>query len=237
MGIRNKLGVILMILAALLQPVFLIFMAYKKIPYRSLFGLLSLGIALLVFFFAFEQRRPQARELVVIAIMSVLSALGRALFVAVPSVKPTSAVVIITGMQFGPVPGFVTGAMSALVSNMLFGQGPFTLWQMYAWGMMGLFAGLFSEKGLFKHRAVLLIFGFVSGVLFGWFMNLQYLAGYVSDINRGSILLTYTASVSFDLAHGISNVVFLALLAPSWGRKLNRLKEKYGMMRGEDLCM
>ena len=76
-----------------------------------------------------------------IAVLSVIGALGRAVFAVIPSFNPNSAVVIIAGMQFGPLAGFLTGSLSALASNMLLGQGPWTLWQMTAWGMMGCFAG------------------------------------------------------------------------------------------------
>ena len=103
------------------------------------------------FFIAFEMKKPKPRDLMPIAVL------------------------IIAGMQFGPLAGFLTGSLSALASNMLLGQGPWTLWQMTAWGMMGCFAGVFQRTGIFKHRGLLYSYGFLSGILFGWFMNLHYL--------------------------------------------------------------
>ena len=107
------------------------------------------------FFIAFEMKKPKPRDLMPIAVLSVIGALGRAVFAVIPSFNPNSAVVIIAGMQFGPLAGFLTGSLSALASNMLLGQGPWTLWQMTAWGMMGCFAGVFQRTGIFKHRGLL----------------------------------------------------------------------------------
>lgn len=182
------------------------------------------------FFIAFERSRPRPRDLVPVAVMSVIGALGRALFAAVPSFKPTTAIVMITGMQFGPQAGFLTGALSALVSNLFLGQGPWTLWQMFAWGMIGYVSGIFQKRGWFRHRIVLYLFGMISGIGFGWFLNLQYLLGYVNPITVKAVLASYAASFSFDVTHGISTVVFLAVLEKPWGKKLHRLKRKYGIL-------
>lgn len=184
----------------------------------------------LPFFIAFEMKKPKPRDLMPIAVLSVIGALGRAVFAVIPSFNPNSAVVIIAGMQFGPLAGFLTGSLSALASNMLLGQGPWTLWQMTAWGMMGCFAGVFQRTGIFKHRGLLYLYGFLSGILFGWFMNLQYLIGYVYPLTMGAVIASCVASITFDLAHGISTLIFLFILERPWGKKLKRLKVKYGIL-------
>lgn len=184
----------------------------------------------LPFFITFEMKKPKPRDLMPIAVLSVIGALGRAVFAVIPSFNPNSAVVIIAGMQFGPLAGFLTGSLSALASNMLLGQGSWTLWQMAAWGMKGCFAGVFQRMGVFKHRTILYSYGFLSGILFGWFMNLQYLIGYVYPLTMGAVIAACIASFTFDLAHGISTLIFLALLERPWGKKLKRLKIKYGIL-------
>lgn len=184
----------------------------------------------LPFFITFEMKKPKPRDLMPIAVLSVIGALGRAVFAVIPSFNPNSAVVIIAGMQFGPLAGFLTGSLSALASNMLLGQGPWTLWQMAAWGMMGCFAGVFQRMSVFKYRIILYSYGFLSGILFGWFMNLQYLIGYVYPLTMGAVIAACVASFTFDLAHGISTLIFLALLERPWGKKLKRLKLKYGIL-------
>lgn len=188
-------------------------------------------ILLMIPFFAeFEKSRPRSRDIVPVAVMSALAALGRVLFAAIPNFKPTSAIVIITGMQFGSQAGFLTGALSALVSNLFLGQGPWTVWQMFAWGVIGYVSGIFQRQGWFEHRSILYLFGMVSGIAFGWFLNLQYLLGYVNPITFKAIFASYAASFGFDIAHGISTVVFLALLEKPWSKKLHRLKIKYGIL-------
>ncbi|MCF2554802.1 ECF transporter S component [Faecalicatena contorta] len=182
------------------------------------------------FLVVFERRKPMPRDIVPIAVLSVLGALGRVLFAAIPSFNPNSAIVIITGMQFGPLAGFLTGSMSALASNMLLGQGPWTLWQMTAWGIMGCLAGMFERMGWFSHRVVLYGFGFLSGILFGWFMNLQYLLGYVNPLTWKAFAASCASSFVFDLAHGGSTFLFLLIMERPWGRKLKRLRTKYGIL-------
>lgn len=193
---------------------------------------------LALFFRSFERRKPRPRDIVPIAVMSAIGALGRILFAAIPNFKPTSAIVIITGMQFGPMAGFLTGALSALASNMFLGQGPWTPWQMIAWGLIGFFAGIFQKKRWFQHRWVLYTFGMLSGILFGWLMNLWYLVGYVNPITWQTTLAAYAASAVMDATHGIATVLFLLLLEKSWGKKLHRIKIKYGILEKEDqTCM
>lgn len=182
------------------------------------------------FFVRFEMGRPRPRDLVPIAVMSVLGALGRTLFAAIPSFNPNSAIVMISGMQFGPLAGFLTGSLSALASNMLLGQGPWTIWQMTAWGMMGYLGGVFQKKGWFRSRLVLYSFGFLMSICFGWLMNFQYLFGYVNPLTWEAVALSCVSSLPFDLAHAASTVLFLFVLEKPWGKKLARLKIKYGIL-------
>ena len=95
---------------------------------------LVLGIGWL----AYERRRPSARMVAVVAVLAALAALGRDAFVALPDVKPITAMALVVGYSLGPLPGFAVGALGMLASNFLLGQGPYTPWQMAAWGMVGL---------------------------------------------------------------------------------------------------
>lgn len=125
--------------------------------------LLLIVYAMLPFFFLFENRRPQARELVVIAVLCAIGVAGRAAFFMVPQFKPVAAVVILAGVCFGAESGFLVGAMTAFVSNFFFGQGPWTPWQMFAFGLIGFLAGLlFKEGRLPRKRLPLCAFGAVA---------------------------------------------------------------------------
>ena len=116
------------------------------------------------FLMIFEKRRPRARELVVIAVMTALGVAGRAAFYMLPQFKPIAATVIITGVSLGCEAGFITGALTAFVSNMFFGQGPWTPWQMFALGLLGFISGLVFRKDIRTktQRALLCLYGALS---------------------------------------------------------------------------
>ena len=110
-------------------------------------SLLLIVYAMLPFFVRFEHKKPQARELVTIAVMSAVAVASRAAFIMVPFFKPLTGIVMITGMALGPEAGFLTGAISGFVSNFIFGQGPWTPWQMFAFGVAGFLAGVLAKRG------------------------------------------------------------------------------------------
>lgn len=200
------------------------------------YGLLSILFILMImipFFLSFEKRRPEARELVVIAVMAGIGALGRMAFAPIPSFKPTSAVVIITAMVFGPEAGFLTGAVAALTSNLFFGQGPWTPWQMFCWGMIGFVAGMLRNAGWLKSKLSLVIFGFLTGFGFGWVMNIWYIIGFIRPITYQAIIAAYISSFWFDFTHALSTVIFLLVLAEPWIKKLERIKIKFGLLESE----
>lgn len=103
-----------------------------------LLSLVLLCAALLPLFLRLERRKLEPRELVLLAVLAALAAVSRIPFAALPSVKPVSAIVILSAYVFGAEAGFLIGAVAALVSNLYFGQGPWTPWQMFAWGWSGL---------------------------------------------------------------------------------------------------
>ncbi|MCD1259874.1 ECF transporter S component [Paenibacillus athensensis] len=188
-------------------------------------------VALLPFFIRFELRSIQARELVLLALLAAIAAISRVPFAPLPSVQPTSFVIIASALAFGAESGFLIGAVAALVSNMFLGQGPWTPWQMFAWGMIGWSAGLLNVRGrLASHRWALLLFGFGWGLLFGWIMNFWSVTGLLALHDWSAVAAIYAASFYFDLAHALSNVFFLALFARPWLHILARFKRKYGLL-------
>ena len=116
-------------------------------------------LACVPLFLSFERRKPQPREILTIAVMSAISVAGRCLFVVTPGFKPVAAITAITGFSLGAEAGFLTGATSALVSNMFFGQGPWTPFQMFTWGMIGFIAGLLGKTGIMHKKIPLILFG------------------------------------------------------------------------------
>lgn len=189
-----------------------------------------MGLTMIPFFARFEVRKISSREIVILAILAAIAAVSRVPFAPLPSVQPTSFVIIITGLVFGAESGFIVGAVAAIVSNIFLGQGPWTPWQMYAWGMIGMTAGLFRNTWWMKQMWGKLLFGFVWGYLFGWFMNLWIIVSAIENFTWEFFISIYVASIYFDLAHALSNVFFLLVFSSSWIRILQRFKRKYGLL-------
>ena len=111
-------------------------------------------LSLAAFLVSYESRHPSARDLVVIAVMTAIGTVSRAAFIMLPNIKPVTGIIMITGASLGPEAGFLTGILTAFVSNFFFGQGPWTPWQMFAYGLGGLIMGLLCKKGLLNRRNI-----------------------------------------------------------------------------------
>ena len=180
---------------------------------------------------AFEWRRGGARELAAVAVMTGISVIGRVLFAPLPGFKPVSAVVILTGLSFGPLAGFMTGAATALLSNFFFGQGPWTAFQMLAWGAVGFLSGLFSRSRLRRNPILLLLLGVLGGVLFSALTDLWTTVAATGTLLPAAYLTFLISGAPFTLLYAVSNVLFLLLLTRPILRKTDRLKQKYGLFR------
>ncbi|MCI8336573.1 MAG: ECF transporter S component [Peptococcaceae bacterium] len=187
-------------------------------------------LALIVFLFFgvlwFEGQTYGAATLILLALCIVMGALGRVVFAWLPSVQPTSFIVIICGMVFGGRFGFMVGVGAAFSSNLLLGHGPWSLWQMAAWGGMGLFSGVLGAY-LASHRMLLVSWGFVSGLLFGVGMNVWSVLTFMPSFSWGALVTACATSIYFDLAHGLSNSIFLYWQGERWQKLLLRAKKQY----------
>lgn len=188
------------------------------------------------FFLIFERRQPQARELVVLAVLCAIAAASRAAFIMVDFFKPMSAVIMISGIAFGPISGFLVGAVSVFASNFIFGQGPWTPWQMFAYGFAGFLAGGLSQMGLLKkNKLKLALFGFLAIVLvIGPLLDTSSLLTMSATINRAVAGATYLAGLPVNLVHGACTFLTLYFFANPMFEKLDRVKEKYGMLEDDD---
>ena len=132
----NKLLKITEIIMLVLVPAILILCAYFNIEHTAVITLVTVILSIIPFFIHFEKQKPRPRDIMPIVVLSAIAVAGRIIFAPFPNFKPVSAIVIISGVCFGKQNGFMTGAITALASNMFFGQGPWTPWQMYAWGLI-----------------------------------------------------------------------------------------------------
>jgi hypothetical protein len=187
-----------------------------------------LGLALLAGFAWYERRRPPARVVGVVAVLAALAVVGRLAFAAIPNVKPTTDIVLFAGYALGSVPGFAVGAIAAIASNVFLGQGPWTVWQMAAWGACGVGGGVlaWATRGRELSRIQLAIACGVAGLAFGAFMDV-----YQWTLAARQDLATYVAisgtSLPYNVAHAVGNVVFCLLIGPVFVRSLRRYRRRF----------
>lgn len=201
----------------------------KKYYFISLLIILE---TMIPFAFAFENRKPKARELVIISSLCAIGVAGRTVFFMLPQFKPVAAIVIISGVAFGGETGFLVGAITAFVSNFFFGQGPWTPWQMFSFGIIGFLAGIMFQKGILrKTKTDMCVFGFlVTFVIYGGIMNPASVIMWQSNININMVLSSYVMGMPFDFIHAVSTVFFLFFAAEPMLEKLERIKIKYGLI-------
>ncbi len=174
-------------------------------------------------------RKLEAEEVVLIAALAAIAAVGRTILAPLPSIQPVSFIVICTAAVFGWRTGALVGILAALVSNLFLGQGPWTLWQMLGWGLMGMTSG-WLFYGYHHPKSIKMAFGFIAGLIFGWIMNLWYLVSYVDAVSWTGFLVAYGTSFYMDLLHAVSNVFFIGVFADPLEKILVRVRTKYGIL-------
>lgn len=191
---------------------------------------LMIGQMLIPFFMAFEGRRPQARELVIMAVLCALAVAAR-VAIPIPNFKAIYGVIMIAGIALGPEPGFLVGAVAAFVSNMFRGQGFHTPWQMMAYGACGLILGFLFRKGKLPRKPLLMgIVGFLVVLLFaGPLLDVCNVLMMPIAMNKQSILAMFGAGFAVNISQAVSTLVVLLLMAKPLLGKLDRIKAKYGM--------
>ena len=189
--------------------------------------IISLGVAvlsLLLFYTGIEEKKIGSRRMVLTAIFVALTVVGR----FIPVFKPVTALTVIAAVYLGAESGFLVGSLSALISNIYFGQGPWTPFQMLAWGLIGLFAGYLAQP-LKKHRWALLLYGVLSGVFFSFIMDIWTVLWYNGSFSWELYLAALVSAIPYTVIYAVSNFVFLFFLARPMGQKLERIKVKYGV--------
>jgi energy-coupling factor transport system substrate-specific component len=175
----------------------------------------------------YEHARPTARLAAMVATMAGLAALGRIAFAPLPDVKPTTDIIVLTGYVLGGAPGFAVGATGALASNVVFGQGPWTPWQMGAWGITGLLgAALGAATGRRVPRVPLALFCGAMGLLFGAIMDFSTLATFSGEHTLDQYLAISSTALPFNIAHAVGNVAFCLAFGPALVRALERFRAR-----------
>jgi energy-coupling factor transport system substrate-specific component len=186
-----------------------------------------LGLALAGGFAWYERSDPSSKVVALVATLAALAALGRVAFAALPDVKPTTDIVLLSGFVLGAAPGFAVGSVAALASNFFFGQGPWTPWQMFAWGVIGLIgAGLGRLSGRRLGRLPLTVACGLAGLLFGVILNFSTWVTFSGDLTLDHYLVIAGSALPFDLTHAIGNVFFCIAFGPALVRALLRFRAR-----------
>ncbi len=192
----------------------------------NLISLLVAVLACIPFFVNFEKGRTGTAKMIIIAVMTAVVAATR----AIPAFKPTTAVIIITAVGFGAESGFLVGALSAVVSNMFLGQGPWTPIQMFAWGIVGFFAGVMAEKGWLNNIVLLVVYGVIGAALYSVIVDLWSVVSMNGGFNWGQYIVYATGSLPYTAKYAAENAVFLIALKYPVGAIFERIKTKYNIV-------
>ncbi len=175
----------------------------------------------------YERSRPPSQVVALVAALAALAIAGRIAFAAFPNVKPTTDIVIFAGYALGPAPGFAVGALTAVISNFWFGQGPWTPWQMAAWGLCGLLGAALALGTRNVGRLTLAAVCGFAGILYGALLNFSLMATYGGDLSVKHFLVLELRAVPFDAAHAIGNMTFALIAGPAMIRMLVRFRERF----------
>lgn len=232
-GKVSKSGLISALVSIILIPfVLYIGIVFFRGQKYYFIALLILLLAMAPFFILFEGRKPKARELVLLASLCAIGVAGRGVLFMFPQCKPVLAICIVVGISLGAETGFFVGASTMLLSNMLFSQGPWTPFQMFALGLIGFLSGIIFRRGLIKPtRLSLASFGLFSSVfIYGAILNPSFALLYASELNWGIISAYYVTGFPMDLIQGIATACFLWYGGIPMLEKLERVKQKYGLL-------
>jgi energy-coupling factor transport system substrate-specific component len=191
----------------------------------GLTSVILVALTIGAFFFEFEGSAIGSKEIAIVGILSTVSAVIRIPFAAIPSVQPCTYLIICSGYVYGPLAGFMVGAMTALVSNLFLGQGPWTIYQMFAWGMAGVSASYL--KRLNPGRRQLMAFGVLWGYLFGVVVNIWFWTSFIYPLTPRTFIVSQLNSLWFDTAHAVANAIFLGLLGKKTIAILERFHKKF----------
>lgn len=189
---------------------------------NTVLAFFAFGAALVFIFITYiEQRKLTPSQLLPIVILSVIASLGRVAFNFIPQIQPVTAIVIISGAVIGKKEGMLTGILCALISNLFLGHGPWTIWQVISWGVIGLLAGCIGSKKI----GWICLYGFAAGFIHGFITDIWTVLYFGEGITLNLILAVYGAGMFFNFLHAAGNVFFLLLLYKPFEKKLKRIRQ------------
>jgi energy-coupling factor transport system substrate-specific component len=206
------------------------FLYGSRVRDYSLMIIFAVFLLLALSYLYFEKSNMGTKEIAIIATLSAFGGAARVPFAAIPNVQPTTFFVALSGYVFGPYEGFLVGATTAFISNIFLGQGPWTPWQMFAWGIVGFLSGVIGQRSSAKNKRMssegFAMLCFLYGFLFDWIMNLWHVLGFIRPLNINTILAAYITGLTFDIIHAAGNFVFAIILFENLYKVLYRFKKR-----------
>lgn len=188
---------------------------------------LFIAIAAIILVYArLDKHHTNIRRITLIAVMTALSIVSRFIFAAVPAFKPMASIIVLTGMYLGLEAGILCGSLTAFLSNFYFGQGPWTPYQMIAFGFIGFMAAILAKQ-LKKSRITLSIFGLLAGIFYSFFLDIWTMLQTYGGLSYEGYLTLLVSAVPYTILYAVSNIFFLLLLNPLFSKRLGRIISKY----------
>ncbi|MHA1370225.1 MAG: ECF transporter S component [Promethearchaeota archaeon] len=190
--------------------------------------IIFLGLFMLGMYYKLEESAISTKEISLIAIYCAFTAVARIPFVVLPSVQPCSYLIFCAGFVFGPLIGFIIGANTAFLSNFILGQGPWTIYQMFGWGMIGIVGGILNlSKDRQPNKWLNASIGFILGFFYGWLLNLWFWVLFIKPLTWESWILVNITCFYLDLSHAICNALFLYYFGDRTINILYRYKQRF----------
>lgn len=226
---KIKLSLIMSLASVALGSVLLamaFFAASLLSQYAAFLSFLLVLFILGIIFAKFEESQISSKEVALIGILAAITAASRIPFAALPNIKPCTFLIIVTGLVFGALAGAMVGSMTAAVSNLFFGQGPWTPWEMVAWSMVGIVAGYIGKRyPNFGVRDIILL-GIVLGMAYNTLMDFSsWIVFYRADPEF--FIYTFSAGLPFGALHILGNVIFAVILGKPVLALFKRFQQRF----------
>lgn len=201
----------------------------RNLNFATITTILVIGLLLLNYIYL-EKNNMGTKEIALIATLSAFAGAARVPFAGLPNIQPTTFLVALSGMVFGIYEGFLIGSTCAFISNIFIGQGPWTIWQMFAWGLVGAISGMLGKnKNMSCEKFAIICFFY--GFMFDWIMNIWHVLGFIKPLNIKTVALSYLSGLTFDIMHGLSNYLFCLFFYESFLKVLLRFKRRLHVTR------
>ncbi len=195
----------------------------------GLVATIFVGLCVLGFWYEFERTAKGAKEIVLVSMLGTISALSRLPFAAMLNFQPCTFFIICSGYVFGPVAGFMVASLTALISNFFLGHGPWTPYQMFTWGLVGITVGWLRKLNLSPKTGIIVLaaFGFFWGWLYGIIINVWFWTSFVFPLTLKTYLYTLANAIIWDATHALANALFIIIFGAKVINILERFKKRF----------